>query len=916
MMSKHCMRIDLTYVKYLELSVDWMKIFTSSKYFAYLDTIRMRLFGHHSEFDINYETGVLDDYYAFASFIINENLNDENLYSYVPLYELLPSDFHQCQGQIAPKPKLQPDAKKSPKDDKEDNKSPKLVAKGKISPPSPMPTSKPLATKNGIASSISTFFPKLTSASTTTITAATAILSNFTIEDTFNSSCINGTRARASLTYKTLNMIITTVSDHICTEGRGIYNIHTKSCEDTDISDFGDVLGALLRLSFHDAVTYNPWNITGGPDGCIDFNDTSNAGLKNIWHSKIHNMSTKFTLDEIYTIYSNLLSKADFIALLGNIAVYHAHGPDIYGRDDAVCTCVGIACQTTTPTTATHTISPSSPTTSITTTITEGTAPVSVAEVAEVAVDISHPCIEFHWGRIDSNNCSIEDIDTFPSAMKGHSHIFDIFQTRLNFTNIEIVTLMGAHSIGRVHLNVSGFGFTNHEENTPVPNGFGPVSDAPGSWDNTPHIFDNTYFSSILFLKWKYNFHKINTKSPSWSTTNTRVMLNSDMALVWDLNISPNNKHLPKCKATFLGEDTSSSHINSTSTSMKDIQHLFTECDPSPFLASVLKFITPSGEKLWLVEWIIAFTKMQELGSTTTNSALVLHHESLSTIRDIPRGIPDRYQIFDFVKINTTNGKEHLKTIQRTRPAQFHRAFLLTSTSPYISLNSEISSRPQNTSNTLLTTFRKFVSPENLELPIFIHGATRNYNNHQLDDFLLIFKESPAVSSITDNIYQIDTSPQPKRRNIHFFNTEIHHESSNFTHKWDQTNLPDLRWPCPHTIQIHHNSPMPIGAPPITAFTSSSMDTSPAITANTSRSYENTSSQKSLSPNKINSTIHTTPFAPHRTTCKSPIITEQELLHNWAYRRRSSGDNRSHNPSRQRSYCHSQNKLSMINSKP
>jgi len=106
-------------------------------------------------------------------------------------------------------------------------------------------------------------------------------------------------------------------------------------------------------------------------------------------------------LDPIYTTkYSNLISKADFWAVMGNAAIKMA--------------------------------------------IPEANAPLTVA---------------FKYGRADSsdcNACSAAMEERLPNEQLGLSHVIDVFGTRMGFTNKEIVALMGAHSVGRMDPHVAG----------------------------------------------------------------------------------------------------------------------------------------------------------------------------------------------------------------------------------------------------------------------------------------------------------------------------------------------------------------------------------------------------------------------------------------------------------------------------
>ena len=56
----------------------------------------------------------------------------------------------------------------------------------------------------------------------------------------------------------------------------------------------------------------------------------------------------------------------------------------------------------------------------------------------------------------------------------------------VNFT----VTLIGAHSLGRVHIANSGYGFADST--------FDPI--LVNAWESTPDLLDNGYFANLLEL--------------------------------------------------------------------------------------------------------------------------------------------------------------------------------------------------------------------------------------------------------------------------------------------------------------------------------------------------------------------------------------------------------------------------------
>ncbi|KAK3246039.1 hypothetical protein CYMTET_44410 [Cymbomonas tetramitiformis] len=92
----------------------------------------------------------------------------------------------------------------------------------------------------------------------------------------------------------------------------------------------GDIIGAAVRLSFHDAASFSPVDGNGGIDGCLQFDKPENAGLQAFW-------------DFVRPTYERWrdfvgLSLADFWALLSIVLIKEAQGPTIpfqWGRIDA-----------------------------------------------------------------------------------------------------------------------------------------------------------------------------------------------------------------------------------------------------------------------------------------------------------------------------------------------------------------------------------------------------------------------------------------------------------------------------------------------------------------------------------------------------------------------------------------------------
>jgi cytochrome c peroxidase len=87
-----------------------------------------------------------------------------------------------------------------------------------------------------------------------------------------------------------------------------------------------DLLGAIVRLAFHDAGTFD--GASGGADGCVDLNAVENRGLRPITEQ----------LETLVAGASPALSRADVWALAASVAIEAAGGPSLsfrFGRVDS-----------------------------------------------------------------------------------------------------------------------------------------------------------------------------------------------------------------------------------------------------------------------------------------------------------------------------------------------------------------------------------------------------------------------------------------------------------------------------------------------------------------------------------------------------------------------------------------------------
>lgn len=91
------------------------------------------------------------------------------------------------------------------------------------------------------------------------------------------------------------------------------------------------------------------------------------------------------------------------------------------------------------------------------------------------------PDVPFNYGRSDKpdgKTCPMNG--RLPDASQGAAHLRDVFY-RMGFDDKDIVTLSGAHTLGRCHKTRSGF---------------------DGPWTSTPLTFNNEYFVKLLNETW------------------------------------------------------------------------------------------------------------------------------------------------------------------------------------------------------------------------------------------------------------------------------------------------------------------------------------------------------------------------------------------------------------------------------
>jgi len=122
------------------------------------------------------------------------------------------------------------------------------------------------------------------------------------------------------------------------------------------------------------------------------------------------------------------------------------------------------------------------------------------------------PKIPFRPGRTDAADGKACTPDgRLPDGGKTQQHVRDVFY-RMGFDDKEIVALLGAHALGRCHLNRSGY---------------------EGPWTNAPTTFSNEFFRLLIEEKWELKTNGAGNKQYK-NSDDTLMMLPADMALVQD----------------------------------------------------------------------------------------------------------------------------------------------------------------------------------------------------------------------------------------------------------------------------------------------------------------------------------------------------------------------------------------------
>jgi hypothetical protein len=123
---------------------------------------------------------------------------------------------------------------------------------------------------------------------------------------------------------------------------------------------------------------------------------------------------------------------------------------------------------------------------------------------------------KFRWGRKDSDSCSGQ-ADRLPVTTSCSQHE-EVFINRMGMTWVDIVALMGAHTLGhcdRVHSGHQGTWVHSNSEAT---------------------IFDKKYYEQIFMNNWRVEGQGTTQDWTTGLVPDNRVMLNTDICLAYNID--------------------------------------------------------------------------------------------------------------------------------------------------------------------------------------------------------------------------------------------------------------------------------------------------------------------------------------------------------------------------------------------
>jgi hypothetical protein len=239
----------------------------------------------------------------------------------------------------------------------------------------------------------------------------------------------------------------------------------------TQIRDFA---GGTLRLNFHDAAEWEGVVGTGGSDGCLDLTVASNAGLERMVDEIDHYICDPYCPPNANAS-ACLVSRADCWWWVGEVVVELTGGPTaepdtfLWGR------------QTTNTCPTPRDLLPG--------------AEIGWSDFHRIMVqNLGLDVVDGAWLALDPSTCGLPSHCLLATGWPAANP--DAGGSTLASA---AVALIGAHTVGRMRCPHSGF---------------------HGTWDSTPHVFDNEYFRRIA-RKSEMDQYEIDAPTPNSTVDGT-----------------------------------------------------------------------------------------------------------------------------------------------------------------------------------------------------------------------------------------------------------------------------------------------------------------------------------------------------------------------------------------------------------